>query len=127
MVGLHVLGQDHPNKVQHDLFGHAVPLALALTSHDPVGSIKSDNALIRPRQLKLGATWLFWSYDGIATGIGIMVMLMVSSMAPLDLLCEDNQNEVKYYFYINNYFLLEWIMKTKSVAPNRTSIGIMWC
>ena len=34
MAPLHLLGQDNQNEMQHDIFGHMMPLALALASSD---------------------------------------------------------------------------------------------
>ena len=50
---LHSLGQDNQNEVQHDIFGHVMPLALVLASCDANGIVNSTSAFLRARQLKL--------------------------------------------------------------------------
>ena len=81
---LYSLGQDNSNKVQHQChmmhhqWKHCIPLV---------------------KMIKRGALWPFWSCDTISTGIGIHVMLMVSSVASLYSLGQDDQNEVQHDFY----------------------------
>ena len=52
MTPLHSLGHDNQNEVQHDLFGHVMPLALALVSSDAHGVITDISATLRSRELK---------------------------------------------------------------------------
>ena len=47
MVTLHSLGQHDPKEVQHDLFGHAMPLPLAVASCDTDGVINGVISLVR--------------------------------------------------------------------------------
>ena len=54
-----VLAQDDWNDVQHGLFGHAMPLAMALAPCDAVSVINGIIAFLRSRWSKKVATWLF--------------------------------------------------------------------
>ena len=57
MAPLHSLDQDNWNEVQPYSFGHAMPLAHALASHDTTGIGNGTTAFIRSRCSKL--LWLY--------------------------------------------------------------------
>ena len=59
MVPFHFLGQDEQNEVQHNIFGHVMPLLLASASHDADGIINSTIVFFRSRKLNLSATCPF--------------------------------------------------------------------
>ena len=58
MAPSHFLGQDNQNEVQYDFFGYLMPLALE--SDDANAIVNSTTAILRSRQSKWGATWLFF-------------------------------------------------------------------
>ena len=68
---LHWLGQGGWNEVQHNFFGHVMPFALMLASHDGISIVKETTTFFTSRPLKLGATWIFWSCNTIAIAFGI--------------------------------------------------------
>ena len=72
-----MLAQDNWNKMLHHLFGHVMPLPLALTSCDTDGILNSIIAFIRSWWLKCGATWLFWSYQTIGSNNGTVNSITV--------------------------------------------------
>ena len=59
MAPLYSLGEDDQNEIQHDFFGHLMPLALALTSCDADSIINGTIAFLSLRQLNLDTTWFF--------------------------------------------------------------------
>ena len=59
MAPLHFLGQDNQNELQHDLFVHVMPLALASASSYADGVINGILSSLRSRWLKWFATWPF--------------------------------------------------------------------
>ena len=59
MAQFNLLCQDDWNKMQHDFYGHAMPLALKLVLHDAINIVKGTISFLAPRQSKWGATWLF--------------------------------------------------------------------
>ena len=64
MAPLYSLGQADQNKVQQDLFGHVMPLPLALVSSETDGGI---NALLSSYDQNEVQHDFFWSCD--STGI----------------------------------------------------------
>ena len=67
MTPLYLLGQDDWDEVQHDFSDHV--MALMLASHDAISIVKETTIILSSRQSKWDVSWLFWSYDTIATGI----------------------------------------------------------
>ena len=52
LAQMDLLVQDDQNEVQHDFFGHLVPLALVLVSHNVKGIINGTIAFLRSRWSK---------------------------------------------------------------------------
>ena len=69
---LNSLCQDGWNNVQHNLFGHMMPLMLVPLTLDTIIVISGAIAFVRWRWLKWGATFLIWWCDAIGAGISIM-------------------------------------------------------
>ena len=104
MAPLNFLGQDDRNEVQHDFFGHVIPLALVSCDVDSI--FNGIIGFLRSRQLKLGPIVLTWSCGTIGISVGITpnhrhwcqhwLTLMTSSMLPLHSLCQHNWNGVHH-------------------------------
>ena len=71
MAPLHLLGQDNQDEVQHDCFGHVMPLISTSILCDVYGIVNGITAFLRSRQSKWGVTWLFGSCETTGTDISI--------------------------------------------------------
>ena len=118
-----LLGQVYPNEVQHNWFGHVIPLAPAscdanditngttalhmskwwkwgatwFCSCDAIGTsasvIHGTTAFLRSWQLKWDARWLFGHIKQLAP------VVLLLSMAPLNSFGKDDQNEGQNDFF----------------------------
>ena len=123
----HFIGQDDQNEMQHDFFSH---LTLAWALCDANGIVYSTIVLIRSRWLKQCTTSLFWSCNAIDASVSVMwcqqchqwhipflrsrwskgrcndvfgyVIPVTTSVTPLHLFSQDNQNEVQHWVLVSH-------------------------
>ena len=94
MAQLHFLVQDNQNEVHHNIFGHMMPLVLALPSHD---SDNITNGTIT--FFTLGYDWNQVKHDfsGHTTPLHWHhIILTVLSIVPLQSIGQHSQNEVQH-------------------------------